>query len=255
MKSLSLFLLLIVIHLNAEQAFEINKLEYQYLDQLTYELNPNQLVGKGSRWHDYMRVYALYFAPLKEKRLKLLEIGIQYGDSVKLWENYFKNAELHFIDICLDKVSYFSPRAHYHIADQENRSQLLNVMATTGGNFDIIIDDGGHTMSQQIVSFITLFPYLKSGGMYIIEDLHTSYWRELGPFKYNGNGSLEHPQAGNGTTIQFLKDLIDDVNYAGARTARANYIAGIPENERNIYREQILGIHFYDSMCIIIKRE
>lgn len=251
MKISSLFLsFLFIIALNAKSAFEIDEAEYQHLDRLALKIDPNLITDKCSRWHNYTKIYALYFGPIKEKRLKFLEIGIYRGSSVKLWENYFKNAELHFIDVSLDNAVYFSQRAHYHIADQTNPDQLINVMKETGGEFDIIIDDGGHTMTQQIVSFQTLFPYLKRGGMYIIEDLHTSYWSD----HYGGGGSIEHPKAGAGTAIQFLKDLIDDINYPGARTMRANNVSGVPEGELNIYRKKILGIHFYDSLCIIIKK-
>ena len=113
---------------------------------------------------------------LEDKPIKFLEIGIFEGASVKLWEEYFKNADLHFIDITFQNIKHFSNRSHYHLCDQENPESLQAFIQKTGGDFDLIIDDGGHTMKQQITSFVTLFPYLKSGGIYIIEDLHTSYW-------------------------------------------------------------------------------
>jgi hypothetical protein len=225
--------------------------EYQYLNNLALQHDPNRTSGKGSNWHNYTEVYAQYFAPLKDKPLKFLEIGIFEGNGVKLWESYFKNGELHFIDITFNRVKYFSKRSHYHLADQENAEDLKRVMKTTGGNFDLIIDDGGHTMNQQYVSFMTLFPYLKNGGMYIVEDLHTSYWKE-----YGGGGSLADPKSGQGTFINFLKRLVDEVNFVGARTGSANHHAIPPaiQSELNWFREQIYSMHFYDSLCIIIKR-
>jgi hypothetical protein len=242
-----------------EKPFEIDELEYQYLDQLSLSQNLNPLLtsDKSSRWHNYTKIYSFYFSKIKEKKLKFLEIGIDKGNSVQLWENYFPNADLHFIDITLSEALYFPQRSHYHIANQENPSELLDVVKKTGKDgFDIIIDDGGHTMKQQITSFLTLFPYLKSGGIYVIEDLHTSYWKKWpgASSSYGGHGSIEKPRAGTGTTIQFLKDLIDEINYPAARTTRANYLSGLPKNEINIYRESILGIHFYESLCFIIKK-
>lgn len=226
-------------------------LDYQYLDEIALKYDSSRTSGKGSNGHHYSEVYARYFGPLKDDPLKLLEIGIFEGNGVRLWENYFKNADLHFIDITFDKVKYFSERSHYYLADQANTKDLLRVMAESGGNFDIIIDDGGHTMKQQLVSFKTLFPYLKSGGLYVIEDLHTSYWKS-----HEGGGSLSKPKAGSGTFIQFLKDLIDDINFVGARTGSANH-ATIPEEiqkELTPYQKEVYSMHFYDSLCIIIKR-
>lgn len=160
-----------------------------------------------------------------------------------MWEEYFKSAELHFMDITDQGIQYFSKRSHYHLCNQENAEQLQGFVKTTGGDFDIIIDDGGHTMKQQITSFSVLFPHVKSGGMYIIEDLHTSYWE-----RYGGGRKK--------TTINFLKTLIDDVNYVGAKTSRASHLNLSPAilEDLNIYKEKIYSIHFYDSVAIIIKR-
>ena len=251
MKLLFNLFLLIPCLLLADKAFEIDQTQYQYLDQIALSLDPNKDSGKSSNWHNYTEIYSHYFGSIKDKPLKFLEIGINKGSGVKLWENYFKNAELHFIDISFGHAEYFSNRSFYHLADQANPSDLLRVMQTTGGEFDIMIDDGGHTMYQQIISFITLFPFLKSGGIYIIEDLHTSYWN-----CYGGHGSPEAPLAGPNTTIQFLKDLIDDVNFVGARTWSASHKRDLSpiQPELNTYRTEILGMHFYDSLCFIIKR-
>lgn len=214
--------------------------EYRYLDDLALESGAD----KGSNYHNYTEIYARYFAPLKDQPIKLLEIGIYKGSSVKLWEKYFPFGELNFVDITFDHVEYFSKKSHYFLANQESPEELQKVVAKTGGEFDIIIDDGGHTMNQQIVSFRTLFPYVKSGGIYIIEDLHTSYWREYG----GGGRGL--------TTIHFLKTLIDDLNYVGAKTKRASHLNLDAEllQDLNLYREKIESIHFYDSIAIILKR-
>lgn len=225
--------------------------EYKILNEIALQFDSSVSSGKGSNWHNYTEIYAQYLAPYKDKPIKFLEIGIFQGNGVKLWEAYLKKAELHFVDISFDRITYFSERSHYHLANQESPEDLQQLVKDTGGNFDIIIDDGGHTMTQQLVSFRELFPHLKSEGLYIIEDLHTSYWKS-----YDGNGSPSKPKAGSGTFVQFLKDLIDDVNFVGARTQSANHrsIRGDIEAEMSEYRKDIYSMHFYDSMCIIIKR-
>lgn len=224
----------------ADKVFEFNQQEYKYLDELALPCT-----DKSSSFHDYMEVYSHYFHAIKDKPIKFLEIGICRGGSVQLWENYFKNAELHFIDLNLDLLSYSAKRAKYHLLDQSNIEQLHDFVNKTGGQFDVILDDGGHTMVQQLTSFKVLFPHLKSGGLYIIEDLHTSYWPTFG-------GGLKQPQ----TTVEFIKSLVDDVNFIGERMGRASRRQDLTsvQNELTLYRDQILGIHFYTSVCVIIKK-
>ncbi len=225
--------------------------DYRNMDDLAVQLDGTRASGKGSNWHNYTEVYSRYFASLKNKPIKFFEIGIFEGNGVQMWEQYFPNAELHFMDITFDYAKYFSTRSHYHLGDQANVYDLHRVIDSTGGDFDIIIDDGGHTMKQQLVSFVTLFPFVKSGGMYVIEDLHTSYWKD-----YGGGGTYQHPKAGPGTFIQFLKDRIDDVNYVGARTLCADHSKVPPEIEKELdsFKKEIYSLHFYDSLCFILKR-
>jgi cephalosporin hydroxylase len=107
------------------------------------------------------------------KPIRVLEIGIYNGDSLKLWNNYFRQASIFGIDI-EPKSQYDTDIIKTFVADQANRSQLQSFIDTHGGDFDIIIDDGGHYMEQQQISFGFLFPFVKPGGYYVIEDVHTS---------------------------------------------------------------------------------
>lgn len=217
------------------------------LDQIALETGTD----KSSIYHNYTSVYTQYFAPLQKHPLKFLEIGIYKGDSVRLWEQYFPNAELHFIDIDASNILYWSTRSHYHFVDQSNFTQLTQFAQSIGGGLDIIIDDGGHTMVQQITSFKALFPYLKSGGIYIIEDLNTSYWKAY--------GGLEHKKALNvkgRTTVAFLQDLVHELNYIGSEISCADQekFSLFSNKELNEYQKEIYSIHFYSSLCIILKK-
>ncbi|MBS0620564.1 MAG: class I SAM-dependent methyltransferase [Verrucomicrobia bacterium] len=209
---------------------------------------------KASYGHDYMEVYAQYFTPLRKKPLTFLEIGIASGSSAAIWEAYFENAELHFIDIDPGAGRSHSSRVNYHFLDQSDRvalAQFANLVDTITGKFDIIIDDGGHTMDQQITSFEVLFPFLKPGGLYIIEDLHTSYWTGHG-----GNGNCESPLAGEGTTVEFLKELVEDLNYTGGATGYGTMKKVPPTlfDTLTEYQKNIYSIHFYKSLCVVKKR-
>ncbi|SRR5581483_1219302 len=237
MKKLSFFaFILFATPTYASQVLE----DYRQMDEIALHAGAD----KGSHFHNYTEVYSRYFAPLRDKPIKFLEIGINTGSSVKMWEEYFPFAELHFMDITFENIQYHTKRAQYHQYDQENISALEHFAQENGSNFDVILDDGGHTMRQQIHSFIALFPHVKSGGMYIIEDLHTSYW----PGHFGGGGE--------DSTVNFLKKLIDEVNYVGATTTRANHTKLPLEvlNGLNLYQKEIYSMHFYDSIVIIIKR-
>lgn len=223
-----------------------NNPEYQHMFALGEECNTAKIT-----WHDYGLVYAKYLSHLRNKPIKFLEIGILHGDSVKMWERYFPKGDLHFVDKTFERITYFSKRSSYYLADQKIPEELRKVIKETGSGFDVIMDDAGHHSEGQITSFIELFPHLKSGGLYIIEDLHTSYWK-----RYGGHGNHKNPVAGSGSIIEFLQNLIHDVNFVGANTGRSNFPLLSENYKANLsyYQKHIYSIHFYDSVCIVIKR-
>lgn len=135
----------------------------------------------GPRLH-FTTIYEKYMEEFREREISLLEIGIGSGPSLKMWQDYFSSAKIHAIDI-VDSSRFDNHRVKTFVADQTKREQLRSV-AESIPPMDIIIDDGGHMMGQQQISFGFLFRYLKSGGLYFIEDLHTSFW------PYNGYRDL-----------------------------------------------------------------
>lgn len=232
---------LLTIFCSAENKLFLDLDSQSLLDNLATQYKTD----KSSQHHSYTKIYDFYFRNIRLKPLKFLEIGIFCGSSVMMWENYLENSELHFIDITYENLVYNPIRSHLHLVDQSNASSLMRFIEEVGGNFDVILDDGGHTMDQQITSFKTLFPFVKSGGVYIIEDLHTSYW---GPYGGNPKG------AGKKNTVGLLKNLIDDVNYIGNITRAANHERDLGNLKMNDYQKDILSIQFYDSLCFIFKR-
>jgi Methyltransferase domain len=205
---------------------------------------------KSSSFHNYTEIYERYFSNLSQEPIKLLEIGIYEGASVQMWEDYFPNGDLHFIDKDPSIIKYQSQRSHYHYLDQSNRYELLNFISETDGDFDIIIDDGGHRMEQQIISFQMLFSHMKPGGLYIIEDIFTSYWQEYG-------GKVLEPEHGPQTTIAFLQHLIDEINHIPATTGCADDTK-TPQWMRlgfSYYQKAIKALHFHRGLVIIEKSE
>lgn len=122
--------------------------------------------------HGFIDVYEPYLNQMKNVK-NLLEIGIYNGDSLNYFSNYFKDANIYGIDI-IDKSQYDTDKIKTFILDQENRDDINNFLTKNNIEYDIILDDGGHTMRQQQISFGMLFKNVKSGGLYILEDLHTS---------------------------------------------------------------------------------
>ncbi len=220
--------------------------------------------------HDYLPIYNQYFSQIRNEKLTFLEIGFGSGPSVSayMWEEFFPEAELHYIDHSdLDITEYgLSNRSHLHRGDQTDE-WFLCFLANSVDGFDIIIDDGSHVVEDQIVTFECLFPYVKSGGVYVIEDLHTSYWKEFG-----GRGGPGNPQSSPNSATEYLKKLVDHVNYVGAFTGCANRTmaknrvdTGVDQHGTyafpkdffetlNPWTRDIKSIHFYDSVCFIFKR-
>ncbi len=130
---------------------------------------------KGTRGHHYTEVYDRFFFPIRQEARKVLEIGVLKGASLRMWRDYFPHASVYGIDI-VDTSSVNSDRIRTFIADQANRTQLQRFLDAAGSDFDLIIDDGGHSMEQQQVSFGYLFRHVKPGGYYVIEDVHTSLY-------------------------------------------------------------------------------
>jgi len=123
-----------------------------------------------STYHNFMFFYEHYLSFMREQPIKMLEIGFFKGSSIKTWLEYFSNATVNCIDII--DVDFTSERFVYNKISQEDDG-LKELFSD--GCFDLIIDDGSHITSHQNKSLELLWPKLKKGGFYILEDLHTSF--------------------------------------------------------------------------------
>jgi hypothetical protein len=130
--------------------------------------------------HQYGYAYGELFWRFKYLPIKLLEIGVGGyadrigGESLNAWQCYFPFATVVACDI-KDKKQLAAPRTRIYQLDQSSTGQLEDLRRKELA-FDIIIDDGSHLSAHQILTFRELFPALKPGGLYIIEDVQTSYW-------------------------------------------------------------------------------
>lgn len=153
---------------------------------------------KSSSHHDYLRFYETFMAPLRASSITILEIGVYQGASLQMWRDYFPNARIVGVDIVPACKALESERVHIEIADQSNLEHLA-ALALEHGPFDIIIEDGSHMWDHQITSLRALFPFLRSGGYYVVEDLQTNY------------GALQSKYQGVSAQncVDFLKNWLD----------------------------------------------
>jgi hypothetical protein len=181
--------------------------------------------------HKYESKYEAHLGQFRREKIRLLEIGVKRGASLAMWEQYFPHAEIFGLDIDPACRQFETARSRIFIGDQASPADLRSMINGIGAPLDIIIDDGGHTMLQQRTSFEVLFEHVRPGGLYIVEDTHTSY-REK-----NGGGEPGKP----GTFIAMLKELLDDVHYRVLHKRGVNVRFSVSE------------VHVYPKICFIRK--
>ncbi len=209
--------------------------------------------GKVSdKWSIYLAAYDNIFAEYRDDAVHLLEIGIQNGGSLDIWSKYFPNAQkLIGCDInpnCA-KLVYDDQRISIIIGDANHNATEAAILSATA-SYDLIIDDGSHRSSDIIKSFVKYWPHLEDGGVYVVEDLHCSYWESY-------EGGIYDPLS----SMAFFKRLTDVLNFEhwGLNTKRsivfkglcAKYDLDIDENSF----KHIHSIEFINSLCIIKKRK
>src|ERR1700733_603821 len=130
------------------------------------------------KWEQYLAVYACEFARFVSRGLpvRLLEIGVQNGGSLELWSKYLPDGSDVIgldIDPAVEKLR-FEGRIVAKIADVNDAARLDSLLGAE--LFDIIIDDGSHQSDDIVAAFRSLFNKLQPGGIFVVEDLHASYW-------------------------------------------------------------------------------
>ncbi|MBY0523262.1 MAG: class I SAM-dependent methyltransferase [Gemmataceae bacterium] len=198
----------------------------------------------------YTPAYHRFFSEWCDRPLRLLEIGVYQGGSLQMWREYFPKASLFAIDINAETLQWNGKirDCKVTLVDQGSPEALRDYVAKTGGQFDIIVEDGGHTMHQQITSFNVLFPHVVPGGAYVVEDYGTSYWTKF------GGKALNAP----GTSVSMLKWLVDCINLPlgmdddHAKKWGESSVAVSPA-ERASLRSDVEAMHICNSIAIIFK--
>jgi hypothetical protein len=204
----------------------------------------------SDKWASYFSIYDLYFYKFRNKKINLLEIGVQNGGSLEAWSKFFKSANIIIgsdIDLRCKNLKFKSKKIKLVVGDINRRITRKKIIDLAQG-FDIIIDDGSHKSHDINNTFLFFYPYLNPGGVYLIEDLHCSYWKRYG-------GGLLQKQS----SIDFLKLFVDVLNFEswGMAFKRLSSLRfGYPGTKKSIQVNKfcnIESIHFHNSICVIIK--
>jgi len=208
-----------------------------------WSLSNLALIYGSDKWggHYYTEHYHEHFHKLRNKKVKILEIGVggyndpYYGGaSLRMWKQYFPQGMIYSIDI-YDKSPLQEDRIRIFKGSQEDEVFLRKVCNEVGP-FDIIIDDGSHVVNHVRASFKTLFPLMKEGGIYAIEDTQSFYWPSL----EGSSESLDGPMA----PVSFFKNLTDCLNHQEFE---------LPDYVPSYFDKHIVAVHFYHNLVIICK--
>jgi hypothetical protein len=186
--------------------------------------------------HSYTTFYDLLFAGRRHESIRVLEIGLATGGpelgkpadrvvrdapSIRMWHEFFPKANIYGLDISdfswlqADWLSFIR-------ADCGNEAQLRRV-AEFGTDFDIIVDDGSHASFHQQLTLVTLFEFLRSGGLYIIEDLD---WQPR---------HLEEQLPSVPTTVKQLRHFISQLEFIATESISSSKWAGVAAHIRNVH--------------------
>jgi hypothetical protein len=185
------------------------------------------------KWIHYFPIYTRHLDRFRGRPVKVLEIGVYRGGGLSMWARYLgPEASLVGLDIDEAAVRAVGGKFPVLLGDQED-PEVLRKLNDEYGPFDVIIDDGGHTMRQQIVTIETLFPLLNDGGSFIVEDCHTSYWPQFG-------GELHDPAS----FVEWTKPRVDDLH--------SRHHVGI--DRTSVWATDMDGMHWYDSVVVFDKK-
>lgn len=212
------------------------------LNEIGLETKTDKAAGIDNG-HGYLDFYETFLSQYRDKATTIIEIGIggyhlptEGGQSLRMWDQYFTHPDTQIVgvDIYPKHLQGIGPRVKAVLASQTGYDDLVDLVDKTGSP-DIIIDDASHVNSLSIATFDIMFGLLRPGGVYIWEDIHTSFWPD-----YGGTPERYAP----GTAMHFLAGL-----------AYGLQADTIPAEHRGKWDGHIQSMHFMRNTCVIIKRK
>lgn len=195
----------------------------------------SELKDYSTRWEQYFPVYEQYLSKFRGMiPTTMIEIGVLGGGGLEMWRKYLgPGVKLIGVDIDPFCKKYETDSTSIEIGDQAD-PRFWKTLFEKYGPVDIVLDDGGHRMDQQIQTLKSCYPNLKNGGVYICEDTHTNYWDSHG-------GGRNKPD----TFLNYAKQITDVLN--------AQYDKHFSVDPNLVMYRDAKAVHFYDSMVVIEK--
>ena len=154
---------------------------------------------KSKKHSTYFRSYEHFFKKYRGKEFTFIEIGVLGGGSLFMWRDFFgPKARIIGIDLNPNAKKWEKHGFEIFIGSQSDELFWNKVVSEVGG-IDVVLDDGGHTYEQQIITVESLFKAMNDGGIIVVEDTHTSYMDGFGPKKFS--------------YINYVKNKIDQINF------------------------------------------
>lgn len=210
---------------------------------------------KGSIKHRYTELYHLLLNPYRHRKITFLEMGLLIGGpehgidkdrktedlpSIRMWLEYFTKANIHGLDV--SDFSWFKhDRFAFHRCDMDDRAEITRAVSEIPGGLDVVLDDASHASHHQQNAFLEIFPRLKSGGIYLIEDLR---WQ---PDTYEKPGIT--------TTAELFRSFIDNREFSHSDPATVEaFNALIPDMSACIVFPVRYQKNRKDQVAVIHKR-
>ena len=132
-----------------------------------------------AHFHNFTPIYERFLFDKRESVKKILEVGVYHGSSIQMWEHYFPNAKILGLDITSVYFNErtFGDRVTLAVCNATDNNQLTATLAQNSfetGTIDFVIEDGSHRVSEQVKTIGLAWKYVKPGGIYILEDMHTA---------------------------------------------------------------------------------
>lgn len=179
------------------------------------------------KYDSYFPAYEALLQKYVDREVTIVEVGIFNGGSLFMWRNFFgPKARIIGIDLNPEAREWEKHGFEIYIGDQSSDSFwsefFLNI-----GKVDVLIDDGGHTNKQQIVTSHYAIQNINDGGLLLVEDVHTNYFREFGnPSRYS--------------FVNFAHRIVDGVNSRSCSLRRT-----YPQ-----YSSRVYSVSFFESMVV-----
>lgn len=205
-----------------------------------FNTNDGRIIHK---WMHYFEIYHRHFSTYRGAKPTVLEFGVSHGGSLQMWKHYFGDgARICGVDINRKCKVVEEDGIEVFIGDQEDR-QFFQKLVASLGPIQVLIDDGGHTMRQQITTFEEMYRSVSTPGVYLVEDVHTSYWKKWG----GGIGKRS-------SFIEYSKRLIDNLNAWHIYRQKTGWHFG-GRISVNDFTTSTYSMTYYDSVLVFEKRE